>query len=76
MTGRGMSAPPVTSADHLDRAGELLDQAVEELEGVEDAVADWSRDSVVMLRAEIRVARRRCRNVRRLAVAPPGPGAA
>lgn len=55
------------SHERLERAGELLDQAVAEVDaGIEAGVPDYCRGSLQLVRAETRVAQRRISNVRKL----------
>lgn len=57
----------MTSAERLERAGELLDEAVNEIEAaLEEGVAHYCLDSLRFLRAEVRVAGRRLSNVRKV----------
>ncbi len=53
----------MTAAERLERAGELLDQAVAEIDGALPDMPAYSIEAGRFLKAEIAVAKRRCENV-------------
>ena len=53
-------------AERLERASELLEQALQELDAAEPDVPPYALDSLRFLRAEVKVSRRRIENCRRV----------
>ena len=56
----------MTAAERLARAGDLLDQAVEEIGAAAEDAPAFSIDAFRFLRAELKVTRRRIENCRRV----------